>query len=67
MATGGVATGCNRNEGREERGHLEIGETGCQHLHYVCSQLLLLCESVCHFPSLSLLHAGHVNLVPGSG
>lgn len=22
-----MATGCNRNEGREERGHLEIGES----------------------------------------
>ena len=42
-----MATGCNRNEGREERGHFEIGETACQHLHFVRSQLLLLCVSLC--------------------
>ena len=62
-----MATGCNRNEGREERGHLEIGESAlalrtfpaiavaCKSVStcitYVPSYCC--CMQVCHFSCLS--------------
>ena len=67
VGVGAWPQGATEMRGGKKGDILKLVRLACQHLHYVRSQLLLLHASLSFFLPLLLVHAGHANLVPGSG